>query len=425
MAEKPTVNWLADTLQLVEMAQVVTASRAGDARPRRSPTGRDEPTIRLLNELLVRAVRLEVSDVHLVMAGVKLRVRFRVDGVLYDALEMPGELAPGLISRIKHLAGLRLSELRHPQQGSFVIEVDGSSVDIRVQTIALFAGESCVLRILDRARPLLGLDELGMPAATLASYREVAHTPGGMIVAVGPVGSGKTTTLHATLVEIADESLNVVTIEDPVEYVFPQFQQINVNDETGVSFLEGLRVTLRFDSNIILVGEIRDEETAQTALSAALTGHAVLTTTHARDATSAILRLSAMEIEAFLLANALKGVVAQRLVRRICDNCREPVELPLLERAFIEQFLPEKEGFTKGRGCEECKGTGYHGRLGVYEFLRMTPAIGKLISSSPNEDAIRATALAEGMITLEQGALALVHDDKTTPAEVLRGVFSK
>jgi type II secretory ATPase GspE/PulE/Tfp pilus assembly ATPase PilB-like protein len=239
------------------------------------------------------------------------------------------------------------------------------------------------------------------------------------------VGSGKTTTLHATLVEIADESLNVVTIEDPVEYVFPQFQQINVNDETGVSFLEGLRVTLRFDSNIILVGEIRDEETAQTALSAALTGHAVLTTTHARDATSAILRLSAMEIEAFLLANALKGVVAQRLVRRICDNCREPVELPSLERAFIEQFLPEKEGFTKGRGCEECKGTGYHGRLGVYEFLRMTPAIGKLISSSPNEDAIRATALAEGMITLEQGALALVHDDKTTPAEVLRGVFSK
>lgn len=419
-------NWLTGVGELVKMAATLTDSRGGNQGRTETSRGNDEPTINLLDELIEYAVRRGASDLHLEPYGEEFRARYAIDGVLIDVVKMPGRLGPGLLSRVKHLAKLKLSETRHPQKEQFVQVVDGHEFDVRVQTALFVDGEGCVLRIHDRARAMLGLDELGMDDSTLAEYRKMAQAKTGMFIVSGPVGGGKTTTIHATLLDIDTEGQNVITIEDPVDSVFPQFQQFaNVGGELGISFLDALRVALRLNPNIIFVGEIRDQETAWTALNAALASQKVFSTTHSPDSTTTLLRLAAMNIEPFLLAHALKAIVAQRLVRTICDNCREPLELDPVEMVTAERLVPGKTDFTYGRGCKECNGTGFGGRRGVYEFLKITPDIAKLISTGAEEELVRETAIAEGMITLDQGAIRLVREDKTTLSEVLREVLSQ
>ena len=419
-------NWLNDVGDLVRMAETLTDSRGGDRGRTETSRGNDEPTINLLDQLIEHAVRGEASDIHLEPYGENFRVRYAIDGVLIDIYTMPGRLGPGLMSRVKHLAKLKLSETRHPQKEQFVHVVDGHEFDIRVQTALFVDGEGCVLRIHDRARAMLGLDELGMDDETLTAYRKLTQAKTGMFLISGPVGGGKTTTIHATLLDLDTTGQNVITIEDPVDSVFPQFQQFaNVGGELGISFLDALRVALRLNPNIIFVGEIRDQETAWTALNAALASQKVFSTTHSPDSTTTLLRLAAMDIEPFLLAHALKAIVAQRLVRRICDHCRVPLDLDPVERVTAEKLLPGKVDYTYGRGCKQCNGTGFGGRLGVYEFLKITPAIAKLIASGADEELVRATALAEGLVTLDQGAIRLVREDKTTLSEILREVISQ
>jgi type IV pilus assembly protein PilB len=426
MYDTAPVGWLDEVENLTKVfTSVELARHGGDQRASGPGAAEDEPAVKLVDALLRQAVREGASDVHITPAGNETLVRFRVDGALHDATRLPGAIAAALISRIKTLARMKIVETRRPQDGQLVFEVDGRSVDVRVATIALVDGETCGLRILDKAKALLSLDELGMPAATLASYREVAHAHGGMVLAAGPTGSGKTTTLYATFGEILDASLNVMTIEDPVEYVFPHFNQIQVNEPTGVDFYAGLRTILRLDPDLILVGEIRDQQTAQVSVQAALSGHFVGSTIHARDAAAALLRMINLGVEPFLLVDSLRAVVAQRLVRRICDNCKESYELSPAERLFVEERLPEKDTFFTGLGCHACAGTGFHDRVGIYELLRVSAEIARLVAHGGEQETLRSTAIEQGMMTLEQGALEVVRSDITTPSEIIRKVFTR
>jgi type IV pilus assembly protein PilB len=426
MYDTAPVAWLDEVENLTKVfTSVELARHGGDQRASGSGASEDEPAVKLVDALLRQAVREGASDVHITPSGTETLVRFRVDGALHDATRLPGAIAAALLSRIKTLAKMKIVETRRPQDGQFVFEVDDRGVDVRVATIALVDGETCGLRILDKAKALLSLDELGMPAATLANYRQLAHAHGGMVLAAGPTGSGKTTTLYATFGEILDPSLNVMTIEDPVEYVFPNFNQIQVNEPTGVDFYAGLRTILRLDPDLILVGEIRDRETAQVSVQAALSGHFVGSTIHARDASAALLRLVNLGVEPFLLADSLRAVVAQRLVRRICDNCKEPYELSVAERAFVEERMPEKDVFFAGAGCHACSNTGFHDRVGIYELLRVSAEIARLIAHAGEQEGIRALAIEQGMMTLEQGAIEVVRSDVTTPSEVIRKVFTR
>jgi len=320
---------------------------------------------------------------------------------------------------------MNIVERRRPQDGQFSTEIDGREIDVRVATVATLWGENCVMRILDKVRSVFRFDDLGMPSDTAASFSKMTHSPFGMVLCAGPTGSGKTTTLYATLSDLNEPSRNLMTIEDPVEYVFPSINQIQTNDQAGLSFATGLKSILRQDPDVILVGEIRDVETARIAVQAALTGHLVLSSLHATDAASALYRFLDMGIEPFVIAASVIGIVGQRLIRRTCPSCKTaytPSEEEL--DYYHHNGGPDKATFYRGGGCNFCTGTGYQGRIGVYELLKVTPEIKRLIVGSSDHDAIRLMAQQEGMRTLGQEAMALVVSDVTTLAEVIRTVYT-
>jgi type IV pilus assembly protein PilB len=385
----------------------------------------DAPVVQVVGRILTQAMRDRASDVHIEPSEMGLRVRYRIDGALKEVLTLPVSMGVGLISRIKIMAGMNIVERRRPQDGQLRTQIDGKEVDVRVATVATIWGEKCVMRILDRTRSVLNLSELGMPPVAAEIYSSFVRAPFGMVLCAGPTGSGKTTTLYATLTEIADISRNVMTIEDPVEYVFPSINQIQTNEQAGLTFATGLRSILRQDPDVILVGEIRDVETARIAVQSALTGHLVLSSLHATDSVSALHRFLDMGIESFLVASSVIGIVGQRLVRRVCPSCKGPYTLTDAERAFYEESGgPEKQEFVRGYGCNFCSGTGYQERIGVYELLRVTPEIKRLVVGWATQDELRRLAERQGMRSLRQEAIDLVAQDITTVSEVIRSIYA-
>jgi len=385
----------------------------------------DAPIVQVVDRILTQAIRDRASDIHIEPADEIVRIRFRIDGALTEVTQLPAAMGMGLVSRIKIMAEMNIVERRRPQDGQIATVVDGKEIDIRVATIATIWGETCVMRILDKTRSVYRLSELGMATKTHDAYSKLIRAPFGMVICAGPTGSGKTTTLYASLSEIADPSRNVMTIEDPVEYVFPKINQIQTNEQAGLTFASGLKSILRQDPDVILVGEIRDAETARIAVQSALTGHFVLSSLHATDAVSSVLRFLDMGIESFLIASSLIAVVGQRLVRRICPACKTTYEPSEEEQAFYaESDGPGKDVFYHGAGCNFCSGTGYNDRIGVYELLPITPEIRHLIVGKVTEDEMRTTAIRQGMRTMHQEAIDLVFNDVTTISEVIRSIYA-
>ncbi len=386
----------------------------------------DAPVVQVVDRILTQAIRDRASDVHIEPGDGIVRVRFRVDGALKEVISLPSVMGPGLVSRIKIMAGMNIVERRRPQDGQLTTQIDGKEVDVRVATVATIAGESCVMRVLDKTRSLFRLGDLGMPPDTHAMYSKIVRAPFGMMLCAGPTGSGKTTTLYATLTEVNNPTLNVMTIEDPVEYVFPTINQIQTNEQAGLTFATGLKSILRQDPDVILVGEIRDVETARVATQSALTGHFVISSMHATDSVSGLHRFLDMGIESFLIASSVLAVVAQRLVRRICPSCKTTYKLTDEEHMFYVESGgdPDKEVFHHGTGCNFCGGTGFKDRIGVYELLHMTPEIKRLIVGWATQEELRNLAKKQGMRTLRQEATSLVTQDITTVDEVVRSMYT-
>jgi len=398
--------------------------RAADA-PVQMVQASDAPVVQVVNLLITQAMRDRASDIHIEPQGQQLRVRYRIDGALHDAVELPIAMAPALVSRLKIMADMNIVERRRPQDGQVTMSVDGREIDIRVSTVATIWGESCVLRVLDKSRSVFRMADLGMPFDTHEVFTRLIRSPFGMVLCAGPTGSGKTTTLYAALTEIDDPSRNIMTIEDPVEYVFPSINQIQTNESAGLTFADGLKSILRQDPDIILVGEIRDVETARIAVQSALTGHLVLSSLHATDTAAALHRFLDMGIESFLIASSVIAVVAQRLMRRICQSCMAPHQPTDEELAFYEEAGgPPKDTFYAGRGCNFCAGTGYLDRIGVFELMRITPELKRLIVGWATQDELRRLAVSQGMRTLRDDAVTLVADDVTTISEVIRGIYA-
>jgi type IV pilus assembly protein PilB len=383
------------------------------------------PVVKIVNYILDQAVRARASDVHIEPMADMVRVRVRTDGALHEIMTLPGSMSQSLVSRIKVMSDMNIVERRKPQDGQLACTVAGRELDVRVSTTPTVFGEKCVLRVLDKTKAVINLPALGMSAETAERYSDLIRSPYGMVICAGPTGSGKTTTLYATLTAINSEEINVVTVEDPVEYVFPRINQIQINEASGLTFASGLRAILRQDPDAILVGEIRDVETARIAVQAALTGHFVMSSLHATDATSALHRFMDMGIEPFLVASSLLGVVGQRLIRKVCPNCTTAYEPTSEERAFFERAGgdPDKTEFVHGAGCSLCDQTGFYDRIGIYEVLRVSDEFKSLIVSNASHAELRELATGQGMKTLRDQAIQLVLQDKTTIAEVLRTVY--
>jgi len=401
-----------------------TGRRAPDASAVSIATD-DAPVVQVVNLLITQALRDRASDIHLEPQDKQLRVRFRIDGALHDTVELPMGMAPALVSRLKIMAGMNIVERRRPQDGQITMEIDGRDIDIRVATVATIWGEKCVLRVLDKSRSLYRMSDLGMPPAAHQQFARHIRAPFGMVLCAGPTGSGKTTTLYAALSEIDDPSRNIMTIEDPVEYVFPSINQIQTNEQAGLTFADGLKSILRQDPDVILVGEIRDVETARIAVQSALTGHFVLSSLHATDSAAALHRFLDMGIESFLIASSVVAVVSQRLVRRICQRCKDTYQPKDEELAFYEEGGGEaKTEFWQGVGCNFCAGTGYEDRIGVYELMRLSPEIKRLIVGWATQEELQRMAISQGMRTLKDEAIRLITEDVTTISEVVRSIYA-
>ncbi len=382
------------------------------------------PIVNVVNIVIAQGLRDRASDIHLEPQQSYLRVRFRIDGILTDALRLPKTMAASLASRIKVMANMDIVDRHRAQDGQIRHETEGRQVDIRVSTAETIWGEKVVLRLLDQGRTVLSLDQLGLEADGLAAMARLLRSPFGMLVVSGPTGSGKTTTLYAAIKELDPVSQNITTIEDPVEYTFENINQIQIRKVANLSFANGLRAILRQDPDVILVGEIRDMETAEIAIQSALTGHLVLSSLHATDAAGVIQRFIEMGIEGFLVSSAVIGVVAQRLVRRICSYCKEPYEPAADERRlWLEYGSYDKAIFHHGRGCTHCAYTGFRGRMGVFEVLPITDKVKRLVSARASAQEIRDQAIREGMTTLRKDAVQKVSADMTTLAEVIRCVW--
>ena len=384
----------------------------------------DAPIVQVVNRVVTQGVRSRASDIHVEPTAGALRVRYRIDGAMTEAITLPVAMGPGISSRIKVMAELNIVERRRPQDGQFGLHVDGRPIDVRCSVVPTVHGEKVVLRLLDKTRSLISLPDLGMTDDVATRYRRIAKAPLGMILCTGPTGSGKTTTLYATLGEVNDPTKNVVTIEDPVEYQFDGITQMPVTG-TGISFAEGLRGILRQDPDVILVGEIRDEETARIGMQASLTGHMVLSSLHAVDSVAAIHRFTDMGIEPFLVASAISGVVGQRLLRRICRGCATEVQPSEAEvRMLAAHHGSAQVRWMRGTGCNMCSGTGYRGRIGVYELLEVDDSIRDLIVAKATHHEIRAAAMAAGMRSMQQQAFDLVAAGLTTVDDVVRSVYA-
>jgi len=385
----------------------------------------ETPIVRTVDLLIAQAVKDRASDIHIEPQEERLRIRYRIDGVLHDVMSLPLGTVEAVISRLKVLAQMNIAERRRPQDGQFSLEVEDREVDIRAATCSTAYGETMVLRILDKSKSLFTLPELGFLPEALKRYREMLKSPFGMILVGGPTGSGKTTTLYASINQLDRNERNILTIEDPIEYRFIDIKQIQVNAKAGITFAGGLRAIMRLDPDIILVGEIRDVDTAKTAVQAALTGHLVLSSIHANDAVGVLFRLMDLEVELYLLSSALVGVVAQRMVRRVCHHCREPYQPSLEERVAYDEEMGQGEvGFYAGTGCNLCANTGYLGRTGVFEVLALSEEVRRMLLKGASAGEIRGQALREGMVSLRRDGMLKAREGTTTAREVVRNVFS-
>ena len=404
----------------------ITVPEDTSGAPARLDTVTDAPVVRALTLIIDEAVKARASDIHLQPREDTLLVRCRVDGTLHDMLTLPLMTAIPLISRIKVLANMNIADRHRPQDGQFSIKTRGRpAIDIRVGTIATVYGEMAVLRLLDKSKAVMSLAELGFLPESLTLYEEMLKVPYGMILASGPTGAGKTTTLYASVNCLDLTGRNIITIEDPVEYRFNHINQIQVNPRSGLTFASGLRSILRLDPDVILIGEIRDAETARIAIQSALTGHLVLSSIHANDAVSVVSRLLDLGVEPFLVSAALIGVVAQRMVRKVCPECARPGSVPLVEKiAFNREISEERSDFLSGSGCKSCGETGYQGRTGIFEILRMSDELRMMLLNGSTAAQLRRQAVKEGMISLLRNAMLKVKANETTPAEVLRNAYS-
>jgi general secretion pathway protein E len=380
----------------------------------------EAPVIRLVNLLINRAVEQRASDIHVEPFEQELKVRYRIDGVLHDVETPQRRLQAAIASRIKIMAKLNIAERRLPQDGRIKLRLMGKEIDLRVSTLPTLYGESVVLRILDRSSIVVNLESLGFPEDTLREFNTLIHRPYGMILVTGPTGSGKTTTLYGALDKINRPDKKIITIEDPVEYQLSGVNQIHVKPSIGLTFASGLRSIVRQDPDVIMVGEIRDAETAEIAIQAALTGHLVFSTLHTNDAAGAVSRLLEMGVESYLLASALLGVLAQRLVRRVCARCARPAELGIEVLREMGGGNGEDVHAVEGTGCEECAQTGYRGRSGVYELLPVTDTVKGLILERASSGLIKDAAVKQAMRTLRDDGWRTVRTGVTTVAEVVR-----
>jgi type IV pilus assembly protein PilB len=379
------------------------------------------PVIKLVNLVLVQAIKDRASDIHIEPFEKQIRLRYRVDGVLYDSTAPPKALQPAITSRIKIMANLDIAERRLPQDGRFRIKLAGRDVDLRVSLLPTVHGEKIVMRVLDKGSLNPNLDGLGMDPADLAKFKQAIEAPHGMMLMTGPTGSGKTSTLYAVLTQLNTPDVNIITVEDPVEYQMLGINQVQVKPEIGLTFASGLRSILRQDPDIVMVGEIRDSETADIGVKAALTGHLVLSTLHTNDAPGAIARMVDMGIEPFLVSSSVLMVCAQRLIRKICPHCKEPEEVPAdLRRRLSLTAEDDATTFFRGRGCSRCKETGYMGRSAILEVLLISEEMREQILHNTSAKAIRELALREGMRTLTMAGVAKARAGVTSLEEVLR-----
>ncbi|MHB0999315.1 MAG: GspE/PulE family protein [Armatimonadota bacterium] len=385
------------------------------------------PIIRVASTIINQAIRLGSSDIHIEPDRRQLRVRYRVDGVLHEEMTIPKYIQAPLISRFKIMADMNIAERRIPQDGRISIRYENKDFDLRVSCLPTVYGEKIVCRILDKSSVLIGLTRLGFSSDTLARMEELIIQPNGMVLSTGPTGSGKTTTQYSVLHKINSVEKNIITIEDPVEYQLPGIAQVQVHEKAGLTFGTALRSFLRQDPDIIMVGEMRDFETASIAVEASLTGHLVLSTLHTNDAASAVIRMGDMGVEPYLISATIIGVLAQRLARKVCSNCKEPYETKASDLRVIGYHPEDKDEMVtlwKGRGCETCRHTGLKGRLGIYELMVMNDEIAELVVRRAPLADIREAARANGMKLLREDGLQKVLDGITTPEEVRRVVFT-
>ncbi|MCC7138172.1 MAG: type II/IV secretion system protein [Planctomycetes bacterium] len=417
-----------------EMASLVQEASAAAPRPagarRDGPVdladaeamANSAPVIKLLQYILFQAIRDRASDIHLEPFEGDFKIRYRVDGVLYDLEAPPTHLAPALISRVKVMSGLDIAETRLPQDGRIELTIGGRMVDLRVSTLPTMFGESCVMRVLDRSVVALDLSQIGLRAEESDTMKRLLALPHGIVLVTGPTGSGKTTTLYSCLNTVNDVGVKIITTEDPVEYELEGVVQIQVSEDIGVTYAACLRAILRQDPDVILVGEIRDLETSQIAVEASLTGHLVFSTLHTNDAPLAVTRLLDLGVEPFLLAATVEAIVAQRLVRKVCNGCRvtyAPSPEVLMELDLRAEQVGDRR-FAYGRGCGVCNGTGYKGRMAIFEMMLMTESLRQMVIEGASSDAIRDQARREGMRTLRESGLLAIFDGLTTVEEVLR-----
>ena len=377
----------------------------------------DAPVVKLVNTILGQAVDNSASDVHIEPFENETRVRYRIDGVLFDMLTFPKHLHPPVSSRIKIMSGMDIAEKRHPQDGRILLRVAGRRIDIRVSSLPAIYGEKLVMRLLDQATAMVGLERLGLDPDERTTLDKVIEVPYGIILVTGPTGSGKSTTLYSVIQNLNSYEVNITTVEDPVEYTIAGVNQVQINERAGLTFDTVLRSILRQDPDIILVGEMRDTETAQLAVRAALTGHLVLSTLHTNDAPSSIVRLIDMGIPPFLGSSSVVAVMAQRLVRKLCPHCKVPYELPL----DVAESLG-LDGFTtvyKPVGCDECRGTGYRGRTAIFEIMPMSEELRRAVMTGATSDDLRTMAINQGMRTLRVSGAKKVTEGITSADEVL------
>ncbi|MDD5382536.1 MAG: ATPase, T2SS/T4P/T4SS family [Candidatus Margulisbacteria bacterium] len=392
-----------------EVAKIPTGATAADA-----------PVVKLVNLLILRAMAEKASDVHIEPTEKQVRIRYRVDGSLHDVSTAPNHLLASIVSRIKIMGRMDISESRMPQDGRFELSAEGKEADVRVSSFPTIYGESVVMRLLDKSSMRLSLGDLGFSAENLRRFEEIVKLPYGIILVTGPTGSGKTTTLYSTLHHIVTPEKNIMTIEDPVEYELAGVRQSQINPKAGIDFPNALRSMMRQDPDVILVGEIRDLETARIAIQSALTGHLVFSTLHTNDAVGTLTRLVDMGIEPFLTSSAMAAAIAQRLIRTICPRCKVPYSPP---KELLDKFnlKPDQEyKFYRGKGCKACRGSGYQGRMGLFEVLAVDDKIRNLILNRANAAEIRQAAIQGGMKTLKEDGILKMLEGTTTPDEIMR-----
>ncbi len=382
----------------------------------------EAPIIRFVNSLITQGHKERASDIHIEPFEAELVVRYRIDGILYEVLRPPHKAQASIISRLKIMANLNIAEKRLPQDGRFRVRIAGKDIDVRVSTLPTAFGERVVLRLLDKSSNVLTLEEIGMAPVLLRQVNDMIHKSHGIFLVTGPTGSGKTTTLYASLTRLNSREKNIITVEDPIEYQFAGVGQIQVNPKIQLTFAAGLRSILRQDPDIIMVGEIRDGETAEIAVQSALTGHMVFSTLHTNDAAGALTRLVEMGIEPFLAASSIVGILAQRLVRKICPHCREAYQPTpeMLQEMGLAQAVPAGAPFYRGQGCDQCMEIGYRGRAGIFELLPVDDQVRDLLLQNRDSASIKSAAAKKGMKSLRDSGVAMALKGDTTIEEVLR-----